>query len=156
MRVIVAAIGRPSRLLAPAIREYEDRAARYWKLEALALKGERAGSHRPLTEVRAVEGERLRGAAPEGSDLVALTRAGDAWSSERLARYLEELAVSAHPGATFFIGGAYGLDRQLVRDARHRISLSPMTLPHDLARLLLAEQLYRAGTILRGEPYHKG
>ena len=156
MRVTVAAIGRASRLLAPAIQEYEDRAARYWKLEVLALKGERAGSHRPLTEVRAAEGERLRGAAPEGSDLVALTRAGETWSSERFARYLKGLAVSAHPGATFVIGGAYGLDRQLVRDARYRLSLSAMTLPHDLARLLLAEQLYRAGTIVRGEPYHKG
>ena len=56
----------------------------------------------------------------------------------------------------FLIGGAYGLDRTVIKRARKRLSLSAMTLPHEVARLVLSEQLYRAGTILRGEPYHKG
>lgn len=155
MNVTIAAIGRPSRLLASAIQEYETRASRYWKLDVAELKAERA-SNRPITEVRTAEGERLRGAVPDRCDMVALTRSGEAWTSERLAKYLNDMAVGGFPGATFLIGGAYGLDRQLLRDARHRISLSPMTMPHELARLVLAEQLYRAGTIVRGEPYHKG
>ena len=87
---------------------------------------------------------------------MALTRTGRAWDSLELADYLGRLAAAGHPGPAFLIGGAYGLAEEALRAARHRLSLSAMTLPHDLARLVLAEQLYRAGTIRRGEPYHKG
>jgi len=59
-------------------------------------------------------------------------------------------------GVAFVIGGAFGLDESVLRKARTRLSLSDLTLPHEMARLVLAEQLYRAGTIIRGEPYHKG
>lgn len=156
MKVVVAAVGRPGKLLLPAIQEYETRAGRYWKLETVEVRAERAGQNRPVTDVRRNEAERLRTAVPPGAEIVVLTRTGDAWPSERFARYLGELALRGSAGAAFLIGGAFGLDRALVRDAAHRVSLSPMTLPHDLARLVLAEQLYRAGTIGRGEPYHKG
>lgn len=156
MNVSVIGVGRPSGLLEPAIREYEGRARRYWRLDVTAVKAERASRNRPITEVRQAEAERLRAAVPSGAEVVALTRSGEGWSSERLARYLNDLAVSGAPGAAFIIGGAYGLDRQLLRGARHQLSLSPLTMPHDLARLVFAEQLYRAGTIVRGEPYHKG
>lgn len=92
---------------------------------------------------------------PPGFEVVALTREGVAWSSTRLARHLESLAVSARPGVAFLIGGALGIDDGVIARANLRLSLSSLTLPHDLARLVLLEQLYRAGTILRGEPYHK-
>lgn len=156
MKVIIAAVGRPGKLLLPAIREYETRAGRYWKLFATEVRAERAGENRPVTDVRRAEADRLQGAVPSGAETLALTRTGDAWSSEALARYLGEMALRGGTGAAFLIGGAFGLDRALLRDATHRISLSSMTMPHDLARLVLAEQLYRAGTIVRGEPYHKG
>lgn len=156
MNVTVVAVGSPAKLLEGPIREFESRAARYWKVTTTEVAPEKASRNRPVAEVRAAEGERLRAAAPAGTELVALTRAGRRWSSRDLARYLNELAVRAAAGATFVIGGAYGLDRELVREARHQLSLSDLTLPHDLARLILAEQLYRAGTIVRGEPYHKG
>ena len=156
MKLVLAAVGKPGGLLAPAIREYETRAGRYWKLETAEVKPERAAQNRPVTDVRQEEGARLRALVPAGADIVALTRSGEAWNSERLAKYLGDLALRGSPGAAFLIGGAFGLDRTLIRDAAHRISLSPMTMPHELARLVLAEQLYRAGTIVRGEPYHKG
>lgn len=156
MKVVIASVGRPGKLLLPSIQEFETRAGRYWKLESVEVRGERAAENRPVTAVRQQEGERLRAAVPPGAELVALTRTGDAWGSEQLARYLGELALRGSPGAAFLIGGAFGLDRTLLRDATRRLSLSPMTLPHELARLVLAEQLYRAGTIVRGEPYHKG
>lgn len=156
MKVSLIAVGRPSRLLRPAIREFEARAERYWKLETVEVSPEKASKNRPVAEIMAAEADAIRAAMPEGTDLVALTRTGSSWSSHDLARYLNRLAVSAGPGATFVIGGAYGLDGRLLRAARHRLTLSAMTLPHDLARLVFAEQLYRAGTIVRGEPYHKG
>lgn len=156
MKVVLVAVGRPGKLLLPAIREYETRAGRYWKLETVEVRAERAGQNRPVTQVRQEEAERLRAAVPAGADIVALTRAGESWTSERLARYLGELALAGSTGAAFLIGGAFGLDRALLRDATHCVSLSGMTMPHDLARLVVAEQLYRAGTIVRGEPYHKG
>lgn len=156
MRVLIAAVGRPGRLLAGPIREYESRAERYWKLDTAEVAAEKASRNRPDTDIKRAEAERLRGAIPTGLETVALTRAGQRWSSRELARYLNGLAVAGSAGAAFLLGGALGLDEELLGGSRHRVSLSPMTLPHELARLVLAEQLYRAGTIVRGEPYHKG
>jgi 23S rRNA (pseudouridine1915-N3)-methyltransferase len=156
VQISLVAVGKPGSLLEPAIREYEGRASRYWKLDSTVVRSEAASRNRPVVEVQRAEAERLLGAVARGLDVVALTRAGRAWSSEELAAYLSGLAVTGHPGAAFVIGGAFGLDSGLVRDARHRLALSTMTMPHDLARLVLTEQLYRAGTIVRGEPYHKG
>ena len=156
MKVSVIAVGRPSPLLDPGIREYEARAGRYWKLDSTEVSPEKASKNRPVDEVRAAEGDRIRSAVEDGLELVALSRTGSRWSSRKLARYLNDLAVSGAAGAAFVIGGAFGLDADLVRGARHTLTLSAMTMPHDLARLVLAEQLYRAGTIIRGEPYHKG
>lgn len=156
MKIVLVSVGRPSGLLEPGIREYESRAGRYWKLETVEVSPEKASKNRPVTEIRAAEADRIRAAWADGTDLVALTRTGSTWSSRDLARYLNELAVAGSAGTTFVIGGAYGLDRQLLSEARHRLTLSGLTMPHDLARLVLAEQIYRAGTIVRGEPYHKG
>ena len=72
-----------------------------------------------------------------------------------MASYFEDLAMSGRNGAAFVIGGALGLSQDLIRKANRQLSLSTMTLTHEMARLLLTEQIYRAGTIVRGEPYHK-
>jgi len=92
---------------------------------------------------------------PDDLEVWALTREGEEISSTGLARILADMATYGRPGITFLIGGAHGLDSKLVQDARRAFSLSRMTLPHDMARLVLAEQVYRAGTLVRGEPYHK-
>jgi 23S rRNA (pseudouridine1915-N3)-methyltransferase len=154
VKVMLLAVGRPGRLLAPAIREYETRAARYWPFEVVEVREEKARG--TAADVRAAESDRLMAAVPEGIDVVAVTRTGKSWTSARLARYLQDLAVHSAPGAAFLIGGALGLAPGTVARARYRLSLSAFTLPHDIARLNLAEQIYRAGTITRGEPYHKG
>ncbi len=148
-------MGKPAALLADAIAEYERRARRYWSLDVVEVREEKAHKGMAAERVRAAESTRLLERMPEGAELVALTRTGESWSSTGLARYLEALALHGGAGAAFAIGGAYGLSDELLRRARHRLSLSALTFPHELARLLLAEQLYRAGTILRGEPYHK-
>ena len=156
MKLDVIAVGRPGPLLADAIAEYERRAARYWPLGFAEVRAERAGKGTDAA-VREAEGKRLLERVTPGAQIVALTReGGDAWSSVRLARFLEELAVRGGPDLTFLIGGALGLPESVLRIADRRMRLSTFTLPHDLARLVLAEQLYRAGTLIRGEPYHKG
>ena len=156
MRLWLIAVGRSGRLLAPAIEEYSTRAQRYWPLDVIEVKEERA--HRGMDEdaVREAEATRLLQRVPKDAQLVALTRTGDAWSSERLSRHIQRSALHAEPGMAFVIGGALGLSHTVLKEAHRRMRLSTFTLPHDLARLLLLEQLYRAGTIARGEPYHKG
>lgn len=155
MRVWVLAVGRPGRVLGPAIEEYEARARRYWRLEVVEVREERALKGLPDSAVRGAESARLLERLPDGAEVVALTREGEVWSSRELAGYLEGLALGGGAGAAFLVGGAVGLDAKLLRRADHRLALSGFTLPHDLARLVIAEQLYRAGTIRRGEPYHK-
>lgn len=155
MKVSLVLVGKVRGTLAASVREFEGRAARYWKLEVVEVdEGVKGGRGEP-DRVRAAEGERILARLPEGSEVVALSRSGKGMTSPGLSRYLQRLALDAHPGVAFVIGGAFGLSRPVLERAHRRLSLSPMTLPHDMARLLLAEQLYRAGTIARGEPYHK-
>jgi 23S rRNA (pseudouridine1915-N3)-methyltransferase len=156
LKVRVVAVGRPGRLLAEPIAEYEKRAARYWSLEVSEVKEERA--HKGIADdaIRNAEGERILQRVPTGMELIALTRTGEQWPSTRLSQYLQHLAVQGSAGVAFVIGGAIGLGTEVLQRATKQLRLSDFTLTHELARLMLAEQLYRAGTIARGEPYHKG
>ncbi len=104
---------------------------------------------------RAEEAARLLAGRPAGSRLVALARQGAPWSSVELSRRLASWQREARPVA-LAIGGSRGLAPDLLAAAADQWSLGPLTLPHELARVVVVEQLYRAGTILRGEPYHKG
>jgi 23S rRNA (pseudouridine1915-N3)-methyltransferase len=132
---------------------YERRARRYFQLAIRELEPAGKGGSGPGREA---EGNRILEAVPDGCDLLALTRSGKGMTSRRLARYLEELGTYGGAGAAFAIGSADGLSDGVLEAARYRLALSPMTLSHELARLVLLEQLYRAGTIIRGEPYHRG
>lgn len=155
MKVALLAVGRVRGPLAASVEEYEARIRHYWSFEATEVREHPMRGSTTEQEVREQEGARLLERVPAGAELVALHREGRCWSSERLSRYLQELALRSHPGAAFLIGGAYGLSEEVLGRARHRLSLSGFTLPHEMARLILAEQIYRAGTIARGEPYHK-
>ena len=104
---------------------------------------------------RAEEGKRLAAAIPDGAHVVACAREGQAWSSRDLAAKVEQWQLAARPVA-IVIGGSNGLDPEFIKGADQRWSLGPLTLPHELARVVIAEQLYRAFSILKGEPYHKG
>lgn len=155
MKVLIVVVGRVRGPLAEPVGDYEERAGRYWKLEVVEVD---AGAGRdPAPErVRAEEGERILARIPAGFDVFALTREGKQMGSRALARHLSEAMVRATPGVAFVIGGAFGLSPEVLARATRRLGLSAMTLPHEMARLVLAEQIYRAGTILRNEPYHKG
>ena len=156
MKLWIIAVGKTGGMLQAAVEEYETRARRYWPLEIVEVREERGGRGVPEERIREAEAERLLARVPPETELVALTRRGDAWSSDRFAAFLQRAAVQAHAGFAFVIGGAYGLSDDLLRQAHKRMRLSAFTLPHDLARLVLVEQLYRAGTIARCQPYHKG
>jgi 23S rRNA (pseudouridine1915-N3)-methyltransferase len=156
MKLIVAAVGRPrNAALAAAIEQYEDRAAKYWPLEVREVREEtsRGGGASQTSMVRDKEAERLR-ARVEGAMIVACDENGRTMTSAAFATYVQEARERARDIA-FVIGGAYGLAESVLSSAQLRLALAPWTLPHELARLVLAEQLYRAGTIVRGEPYHK-
>jgi 23S rRNA (pseudouridine1915-N3)-methyltransferase len=156
VKLVVVAVGRVRGVLAGAVAAYEERAGRYWKLELEEVDAGVAGRDAAPGRVLEAEGARILARIPEGMDVIALTREGTGMGSRELARALEEHAVRSSPGVVFAIGGAFGLSPAVLSRASRKMSLSPMTLPHEMARLVLAEQLYRAGTILRGEPYHKG
>ena len=154
MHFLVGVVGKPRDAnLAGAIAEYEARAARYWPLRVHEVREEPARSGSP-DFVRQREGQRLLEAVPPGAQVIACDLNGRSMSSEEFARWLQDLRERAVDVA-ILIGGAYGLDASVKARTQASISLAPWTLPHELARLVLAEQLYRAGTINRREPYHK-
>lgn len=156
MRLVVLAVGSPrDRHMAALIGEYENRAGRYFRLETIEVAAA-TGVGGSAQQARTREAQNLRKRIPVGLDTWALTCGGTEIGSRELAGSLSDLATYGQPGVAFLIGGAFGLDEDLVKGSSRTLSLSRMTLPHDMARLLLAEQLYRAGTIARGEPYHKG
>ncbi len=140
MKITVMVVGKAGALLKNAILEYETRAGRYWKFDVIEVASE----------------DRLLSRLPERAQIVALTRTGEGMSSTDLADYLQDHALHSTPEVCFVIGGALGLGADILDRAQKRWSLSDATLPHEMARLFLAEQLYRAGTIVKNEPYHKG
>lgn len=148
-------VGRARAPVADAIAVYEGRIPRYFSYDVVEIR-EVSGRGRTASQVMGEEGERILARLPGQDKVIALHRPGGAWSSERLASWLGDASSRGSPGVTFVIGGAFGLSPAVLDRADESISLSPMTFPHEVARLILVEQVYRAGTILRGEPYHKG
>ncbi len=144
MRITVVAVGKVrERGIREAIDDYLGRLGRYVRVEELELKDAPAAELAP----------RFERAIPARTAVVALEVDGRCMSSAGLARFIEEAELEGTFGLTFLLGGSYGLPPPVRALAQTELSLSPMTLPHRLARLLLAEQLYRAYTIMRGEPY---
>jgi len=157
MKIIFVLTGSLKKsLLKEGFDEYIKRIRRYSAIEVLEIKespmGKKAGArHKGLLEEAGRIKRRLSGL---GTMKIALTekKSGRAFTSSGLAAFIEKKRDKGQDLA-FIIGGPYGLDAGLVQEADMRLSLSPMTLPHEMAALLLAEQVYRAFTILRGEPY---
>ena len=133
--------------------EYARRVPRDWGLGLVELKPEPRDRGKPVPALLAAEAERIR-AACQGSRIVVLDERGDAWSTRALADHVARWRDEAVDVA-FVIGSADGLDPALRRSAAARVSLSALTLPHGLVRVILAEQLYRASALLSGHPYHR-
>jgi 23S rRNA (pseudouridine1915-N3)-methyltransferase len=116
---------------------------------------ERVRRHVPMTIDEVEDDAALVPGLPAGTELIALEPGGDAWTTAEFTKHLERAMVSGTRALAFLIGGADGLSPATVKLARRRLSLSPLTLPHRLARVLLCEQIYRAVSIIRGEPYNR-
>lgn len=154
LRVIVVGRDRGEPLCEIA-DEYLGRLNRTYPTTLVEVKEEPARASSPVDRVRAIEAERLEKALLPGERVVALDERGKEHTSVELAQRLGRWADEGRSSVAFLIGGPNGLDPALVARADERWALSKLTLPHRLARVVLAEQLYRAATILRGEPYHK-
>jgi 23S rRNA (pseudouridine1915-N3)-methyltransferase len=115
---------------------------------------QRARRHLPVEVVEVDDDATLARRLPARATVIALEPGGDAWTTEQLAAFLEQQMVHGAHAVAFLIGGADGLPAEVVRRAARRLSLSTLTLPHRLARVVLCEQIYRALTIIRAEPYH--
>ena len=156
MKITAIVVGRASAPMKDAILEYETRVGRYWKFKVIEVASGGAGGAKAHAD-RAIAAEEalLMARLPERAQIVALTRTGRGMSSPDLAGYLQDHALHSTAEVCFVIGGAFGLGTGILARADKQWSLSEATLPHEMARLVLAEQLYRAGTIVKNEPYHK-
>ena len=140
MKILIRAVGKMrDRRLESVCQEYLDRARR----------------HLPVAVEEVESDADLLRNLPAGAEVVALEPDGDRWTTVEFIKFLERRMVQGTRAIAFLIGGAEGLAPATVKAAQRRLSLSPLTLPHRLARVILCEQIYRALSALRGEPYNK-
>jgi 23S rRNA (pseudouridine1915-N3)-methyltransferase len=132
--------------------DYAERIRRYAELRLIVVPEERISGKGKREYILRQEGQRIRGKLSRSFFSVVLDEKGKCFSSEAFALFLERFIGK---DLAFVLGGPYGLDDTLKQEANFILSLSPMTLVHTMARMLLLEQIYRAYTLLRGEPYHK-
>ncbi len=134
--------------------EFAERIKRYLPLSIHEIKEHKTGRKQDLPRIISSEGEALSQRIPKGTFVIALDQRGKTLSSEELATLMQDHMVRSTPEWTLLIGGPYGLSERLRKEADLILSLSALTLTHQMARLLLLEQLYRCCTIIRNEPYH--
>ena len=158
-RVTVLCVGKlKEKFYLEAAAEYVKRLQRFCKLELVEPPESRLPESPSPAEVQralAAEAAAIRERLPKGGAVIALCIEGKPCSSVELSRRMEELAVAGKTQLTFLIGGSVGLDESLKWQADWRLSMSPMTFPHHLARIMLLEQIYRAYQISAGTKYHK-
>ncbi|MBO5798095.1 MAG: 23S rRNA (pseudouridine(1915)-N(3))-methyltransferase RlmH [Clostridia bacterium] len=141
-----------------AVEEYQKRLSAFCRLSIVEVEEERLPdnpSPAQIAHTLEAEGSRLLAKVPAGAAIYALCIEGKEMDSPALSASLDKLAVDGVSHMVFIIGGSWGLSDEVKRAARARLSMSPMTFPHQLARVMLLEQLYRAGQISLGGKYHK-
>ena len=158
-RVTVLCVGKlKEKFYTDAAAEYVKRLQRYCKLDVVELPEYRLPEEPSPAEIQKAlqtEGAAIRERLPRGGAMVALCIEGKPCSSEELSRRIIDFGVQGKTQITFLIGGSVGLDESLKQQADWRLSMSPMTFPHHMARIMLLEQIYRAYQIAGGAKYHK-
>ncbi|HEX5777427.1 MAG TPA: 23S rRNA (pseudouridine(1915)-N(3))-methyltransferase RlmH [Xanthobacteraceae bacterium] len=159
MRLLIAAVGRlkagPERELLDRYVERANAAGRAVSLGPLEISDIAESQDRRPQDRMADEARKLEAAVPKGAKRIVLDGGGRALKSEDFAARIAALRDQGAPGVVFLIGGADGLDVKLKSEAEISISYGAATFPHQIVRILLAEQIYRAITILSGHPYHR-
>ena len=158
-KVTILCVGKlKEKFYIDAAAEYVKRLQRLCRLEIVELPESRLPDEPSPAEIRRAlqaEAAAIREKLPKGGALVAMCIEGKSCSSEELSRRLADFGVQGKTQITFLIGGSVGLDEELKRQADWRLSMSPMTFPHHMARIMLLEQIYRAYQIAGGAKYHK-
>ncbi|MCR8658523.1 23S rRNA (pseudouridine(1915)-N(3))-methyltransferase RlmH [Paenibacillus endoradicis] len=159
MHIQIIAVGKlKEKYLVMGMAEYAKRLGPYIKLTLSEVPDEKAPETMSAAEeeqVRDREGDKILAHIKQEAHVVALAIDGELWSSEDLAQQLDKLATYGKSHVAFVIGGSNGLSSNVLKRANQRLSFGRMTLPHQLMRLVLIEQIYRGVKINRGEPYHK-
>ncbi len=138
-----------------AVKEYEKRLSGYCKLNITEISENVVASPAEITTALSKEGEKILAKIPNGAYVAAMCIEGDGLSSEELSKKLSSLKVSGKSKIVFIIGGSNGLSDEVKERANLRLSMSKMTFPHHLARVMVLEQIYRAFKIEEGSGYHK-
>lgn len=159
-RIKLICVGKASTAFyAQGIAEYTKRLAPLCKFEAVELAeeqiNEKAASDVVVNAALEKEAGRITAAIPKGATIIAMCIEGKLFSSQELAQKMQEIALSGVGDIAFVIGSSHGLAPSIKQKATYKISISPMTFPHQLARLIITEQIYRAFMIQSGSKYHK-
>ncbi|MCM3112808.1 23S rRNA (pseudouridine(1915)-N(3))-methyltransferase RlmH [Lederbergia lenta] len=159
MNISIISIGKlKEKYLKQGIEEYLKRLTAYAKVDIIELPDEKAPevlSENEMEQVKKKEGERILAKISPDAHVIALAIEGKMKTSEQLAERIDHLATYGKSKIVFVIGGSLGLSSDVMSRADESLSFSKMTFPHQLMRLILVEQVYRAFRIIRGEPYHK-
>lgn len=159
MKISIITVGKlKEKYLKQGIDEYLKRLSAYAKVEIIEVADEKAPEHlseAEMEEVKRKEGERILSHLSEDTYIITLEISGRMLSSEQLAAKIDELGTYGKSKLAFIIGGSLGLSKEVQNRSDLALSFSKMTFPHQLMRLILLEQIYRAYRINRGEPYHK-
>ncbi|CAM5197913.1 Ribosomal RNA large subunit methyltransferase H OS=Ureibacillus acetophenoni OX=614649 GN=rlmH PE=3 SV=1 [Ureibacillus acetophenoni] len=159
MNITIVSVGKlKEKYLKMGIDEYVKRLGAYAKVEIVEVPDEKAPEQLSEAEMEIVkkkEGERILSKISDGVHVIALAIEGKMKSSEEMARDLESLMTYGTSKIAFVIGGSLGLHEDVMKRADEKLSFGKMTLPHQLMKLVLVEQIYRSFRIIKGEPYHK-
>lgn len=155
MKIKLVSVGKPRRNeIASLTEEYFKRIPHYIPFESVVIPDVKAGRNTTEADIKKREGELILAQTGAGDRLVLMDERGHEFTSRQLAAWIERHSISVPGSLIIVIGGPYGFSEAVYARADEKISLSRLTLTHEMARLFTAEQLYRAMTILRGEPYH--
>ncbi len=159
MNINVIAVGKiKEKYIQEGIDEFKKRLSRYCSLNVIEVNDEKVPeslSDKEMEIVKQKEGDRIMDKIPPNSFVVALAIEGKSLSSEEFSEKIQSLMIDGINNITFIIGGSLGLSKEVLNRSDLKLSFSKMTFPHQLMRLILLEQIYRAFKIMKGEPYHK-
>ncbi len=155
MQIVLIAVGkRMPAWVDSAYQEYANRLKTACQLRLVEIDAVKRTKHTDLQRAMAIEGDKILAAVPKGALIISLAIEGKAWNTPQLAQQMQSWMQRGSPVA-LLVGGPEGLASKCLQQSQHYWSLSPLTLPHPMVRVILAEQLFRAYSILKNHPYHR-